>query len=211
MEPLIHGPGDTLSRPAVSPGPPMPYTPGTLRVDPTRPRPQGDHTMTRSILFVAIFGLLLALPPIVALSAATEQTTALGEELALDRATPIATILAEPDRLAGERVQVAGRVTGVCAAKGCWMDVTDAAGRTIQVKVEDDGPLVFPMNAMGGDAVVEGLVEVLPMEREAYIAHQRHMADDAGEEFDEASVGDGPYRIVRLRGLGAEVTPPTGP
>lgn len=140
-------------------------------------------------------------------AAPSPEIETVGEALVVGETTPIADILARPASYEGQRVRIEGEVTGVCAAMGCWMDVADPTGRTLQVKV-DDGVLVFPQEALGGHGKVEGEVELLPMERDAYIAHMSHMAEDAGEEFDEASVGDGPYEVVRLRGLGAEIEIP---
>jgi hypothetical protein len=160
----------------------------------------------RAPLAFALFaGLTLTTACATASSPAIETV---GEPLRVNETTPIADILAQPASYEGQRVRIEGEVTGVCAAMGCWMDVADPAGRTLQVKV-DDGVLVFPQEALGGHGKVEGTVEMLPMERDAYIAHMSHMAEDAGEEFDEASVGDGPYEVVRLRGLGAEIEIPT--
>ncbi len=118
--------------------------------------------------------------------------------------TPIASILDDPDAWAGKRVRVAGEVSGVCAHQGCWIDLVSADDVTLRVKV-DDGVIVFPPEAKGHAAVAEGEVEILEMERAPYEAWLRHVAGEEGREFDPAEVGDGPYRIVRLRGSGAEI------
>lgn len=155
----------------------------------------------------------LALAALVAAACTTTPTApepaieTVGEKLVVAETTPIADILARPTTYEGQRVRIEGTVTGVCAAMGCWMDVADRQGRTLQVKVED-GVLVFPQEALGGHGRVEGKVELLPMERNAYVAHMQHMAEDAGETFDESSVGDGPYEVVRLEGLAAEIEIP---
>ena len=57
------------------------------------------------------------------------------------------------------------------------------------------------------DAV--GYQVTLDMERDAYVAWRRHLAEELGQTFDEASVGDGPYRIVQIAGTGAEIAPPS--
>lgn len=164
----------------------------------------GILAATALALLSLIAGACASAPP-----APAVQIETVGEPLVVAETTPIADILARPASYEGQRVRIEGEVTGVCAAMGCWMDVADPTGRTIQVKVED-GVLVFPMEALGGHGQVEGEVELLPMERDAYIAHMAHMAEDAGETFDETSVGDGPYEVVRLRGLGAEIEIPAG-
>jgi len=153
------------------------------------------------------FALLAALA--LAPFALAGETVTVGEALSVDAVTPIAELATDPDRYADRVVRVEGEVTGVCQKAGCWMEVADGAGHAVRVQVED-GVLVFPAAAEGGTAAVEGKVEVVDMERDAYVAWQSHLAEDAGESFDEASVGDGPYRLVRLRGLGAEIVLPAG-
>jgi hypothetical protein len=159
--------------------------------------------MTNARLHTAVAApllLVLALAP----AAVAGDHVIVGEALSVEAVTPIAELATDPDRFADQLVRVEGEVTGVCRKAGCWMEVADGAGHAVRVQVED-GVLVFPAAAEGGTAAVEGKVEVVDMERDAYVAWQSHLAEDAGEAFDEASVGDGPYRLVRLRGHGAEI------
>jgi len=149
--------------------------------------------------------LLLALAFAPAAVAGNQVTV--GAALAVEAVTPIAELATDPDRFADQLVRVEGEVTGVCQKAGCWMEVADGAGHAVRVQVED-GVLVFPAEAEGGTAAVEGKVEIVDMERDEYVAWKSHLADDAGEVFEEASVGDGPYRLVRLRGQGAEIELP---
>lgn len=131
--------------------------------------------------------------------------TPFGEPLAPDlETTPIAAIVAEPDAWVGKRVRIEGEVSGVCSRQGCWIDLVSADEITLRVKV-DDGVIVFPAQAKGHLAIAEGEVELLAMERAQYEAWQRHVADEEGRKFDPAEIGDGPYRVVRLRGTGAEI------
>ncbi len=133
-----------------------------------------------------------------------------GSELKVAEPTSIAAIKSQPHEFAGQRVQVAGQVEGVCQRRGCWLDIADADGLSLRVKVED-GVLVFPAESVGGEAVVEGEVEIQEMERPAYIAWQRHLAEDAGQKFDDSEVGEGPFEMVRIRGRGARLTVATAP
>lgn len=118
--------------------------------------------------------------------------------------TPIAEILADPEAWVGKTVQIEGEVSGVCARQGCWMDLTSPSDATLRVKV-DDGVIVFPQEAVGRRAVAEGVVEIMELERDRYEAWLRHVAEEENRDFDAAEVGEGPYRIVRLRGLGSEI------
>ncbi|MEM7050407.1 MAG: DUF4920 domain-containing protein [Acidobacteriota bacterium] len=124
--------------------------------------------------------------------------------------TSIAKIVADPDAFDGKRVRIAGEVLQVCPMEGCWMELQEGEdGDKIRVKVQD-GVIVFPASAVGKNAVAEGVVELLPMKREAYVRWLRHLADEQGKEFDEASVGEGPYRLIQVRGEGAEIADEEG-
>jgi len=133
------------------------------------------------------------------------ETVILGEPMESERrVTPIEEILATPDAWVGKTVRIEGRVAEVCTKMGCWMDLVSPEDARMQVKV-DDGVIVFPLEAVGRRASAEGKVEILEMDRDQYEAWLRHAAEETGKEFDPTQVGEGPYRIVRLRGHGAEI------
>lgn len=157
--------------------------------------------MSRIILIVAT---LMLMPALSVAGEIDKYGEALTEGLEV---TPIETILADPDAWAGKKVQIAGEVSGVCARQGCWIDITSSADSTLRVKV-DDGVIVFPQETEGRQAVAEGEVEILDMERDKYEAWLRHVAEEEGRDFDPSEVGEGPYRIVRLKGLGSEIQGP---
>ena len=119
--------------------------------------------------------------------------------------TPIGRILADPDAYVGKTVRIEGKVLDVCPMKGCWMELAQEEGKpSLRVKV-DDGVIVFPMTARGKLAVAEGVVEAIPMTRESYVAWLEHLAEERGQTFDAASVGEGPFRILQLKGTGARI------
>lgn len=128
-----------------------------------------------------------------------------GDGVSLEEATPIHEIMADPDAWVGKEVRIEGGVLDVCPKAGCWIEVGDP-GESIQIKV-DDGVIVFPTDAKGQIASAQGTVEAVEMTREEYVAWLAHVAEEKGEVFDEASaeIGDGPYRIIRIRGTGAEI------
>ena len=153
-----------------------------------------------------VSGLALLVVASVGLAGGLEEARQFGQELSTElQLTEIAAILETPDDWVGKKVRIAGEVTGVCTKQGCWMDLTAPDDVTLRVKV-DDGVIVFPREALGHTAVAEGKVEVLEMERDKYESYLRHLAEEEGREFDPAEVGDAPYRIVRLRGLGARIS-----
>lgn len=155
----------------------------------------------RLVLAVTLLALGSTAPTV--LRAEEAASTHYGEALTLETATPIAEIVADPRRFDGLRVRVTGEVEGVCPMKGCWMNLRQGDA-VVQIKVEDD-VIVFPADAVGDEATAEGVVELLEMSRDEYAAWQRHLAEELDREFDPESVGEGPYEIVRIKGLGAEI------
>ncbi len=148
--------------------------------------------------------LLCILTLTLATAAIAADRESYGEGVDLKATTPIRDIVADPEAWAGKMVRVEGKVAGVCPKKGCWMELESLDGDHVRVKVEDD-VIVFPKEAEGRWAVAQGKVDVQDMSRDQYTGWMRHMAEEQGEEFDEASIGDGPYQIVQIKGTGAEI------
>jgi hypothetical protein len=126
----------------------------------------------------------------------------LGKPLALGEPTPLAQIEAHPEKYVGKLVQVRGRVSEVCQAMGCWMNIVDPVGeRSMRIKV-DDGDIVFPQSAVGKLAVAEGKLVKLELTREEAVAEARHEAEEQGRKFDPKSVTKG-VTTYMLQGAGA--------
>ncbi|MBZ0237283.1 MAG: DUF4920 domain-containing protein [Deltaproteobacteria bacterium] len=127
-----------------------------------------------------------------------------GAGVKLTESTPIATLLADPKAHVGKTVRVEGQVVDVCPKRGCWMDLAgDAPGQKLRFKVVD-GEMVFPVDAKGKHAVVEGVVAVNELsleETKEYVAYQQK---EYGAEKDPASVTE-PMVIVRVDGTGAQL------
>ncbi|HET9226706.1 MAG TPA: DUF4920 domain-containing protein [Thermoanaerobaculia bacterium] len=136
--------------------------------------------------------------------AALAQAEELGKGVKVAESTPISKILADPDAYIGKTVRIEGKVLDVCPMAGCWMELAGEDGKQLKVKV-DDGVIVFPVTSKGKLAVAEGTIEAIPMTREQYVDWLQHIADEKGEKFDAASVGEGPFRIVQLKGTGARI------
>jgi len=127
-----------------------------------------------------------------------------GKELTLKDTTLISNILANPDTFIGKKVLVEGRVVDVCKKRGCWMELaSDKEFQSIRVKV-NDGEIVFPLEARGKRALVEGIVEELEISREQLIKAMKHHAEEQGEPFDSTKITEG-KTIYRLKGLGAKI------
>ena len=128
----------------------------------------------------------------------------LGAPLTLKEVTKVSDINKNIDKYVGKRVLIEGMVINVCAARGCWMDISsDIPFEKIQVKVVD-GEIVFPLEAKGRTALVEGIAEELKLSREEAVELARHQAMESGGTFDPASI-TGPVNFLRIRGLGAVI------
>ena len=127
-----------------------------------------------------------------------------GKPLQLTEKTKISTILDNPDKFIGKRVQVSGMIIEVCAKRGCWVYLSsDRPYEKIQIKVID-GEIVFPMSASGHRATVEGSVEQLAMTKEDVIRYKRHLAEEKGQPFDPSTV-TGDEKIIRIHAIGAVI------
>jgi hypothetical protein len=150
----------------------------------------------------SIFLLLLTL--ILCLLAGPVLAKTFGDGLLLQKAIPVGELLANGEAYVGQRVQVRGMIADVCEARGCWVYVAgDKPFEKIRVKVKD-GEIVFPLEARGVEAVVEGTLEKFDLSREEVIQRKQHHAEEQGEEFDPATVTSG-ETFFQIRGLGAEI------
>jgi hypothetical protein len=125
-----------------------------------------------------------------------------GAGVKLNDSTPIEALLADPKAHVGKTVRVEGMIVDVCPKRGCWMDLAGGApGQKVRFKVTD-GEMVFPVDAKGKYAVVEGVVAVNELDLEEtrqYVAYQQK---EYGAELDPATVTE-PMSIVRVDGTGA--------
>lgn len=153
--------------------------------------------MTKSILaFLAVI-LLLA-------GCKSQQSQKFGSEITLKENTKVSEILENPNSYIGKTVLVQGDVLDVCNEAGCWMDIaSDVSNQKIKIKVKD-GDIVFPVEAKGSSALVEGVVYSIELDEEEAKEYFKHMAEDAGKEFDSSSV-TGPMTIYQIKGVGAEI------
>ncbi len=135
-------------------------------------------------------------------SASPAPSQSFGAGVKLTAATPIDTLLADPKPHVGKTVRVEGQVVDVCPKRGYWMDLAGKGpGQKLRFKVTD-GEMVFPVDAKGKYAVVEGVVAINELtleETREYVAYQQK---EYGAERDPASVTE-PMVIVRVDGTGA--------
>lgn len=150
---------------------------------------------------VMIAAAVMALCASVGFSASAKKY---GKPLTMTETTKISDIYAAPDTFNGKRVKVQGPVVDVCEMKGCWIAIgSDKEFQTLRFKV-DDGVIVFPMDAKGLTATVEGVLTVATESEAEQIEHGEHMAKEKGTTFDPKTV-KGPKTTIMIKGEGAEI------
>jgi hypothetical protein len=127
-----------------------------------------------------------------------------GNGITVKATTLVSEILDHPKKYVGKQVKVEGLIVDVCASRGCWVYIAgDRPFDKLRIKVVD-GEIVFPMEARGRKAEVEGVVEIFELTKEQVIEKRMHHALEQGEIFDPATITSG-ETIVRLHGLGAQI------
>ena len=128
----------------------------------------------------------------------------LGKEITLTEKTNISDILTNPELYLDKTVLVEGEVLDVCHNMGCWMDLSSGTeGEKIKVKVKD-GEIVFPVEAIGNNAQVEGKVYKIELTEKEAKEYYEHMAEENGKTFDPSTVS-GPVTLYQIKGLGAKI------
>ena len=128
----------------------------------------------------------------------------LGKEITLTEKTNISDILTNPESYLDKTVLVEGEVLDVCHNMGCWMDLSSGTeGEKIKVKVKD-GEIVFPVEAIGNNAQVEGKVYKIELTEKEAKEYYEHMAEENGKTFDPSTVS-GPVTLYQIKGLGAKI------
>jgi hypothetical protein len=135
---------------------------------------------------------------------AYSQADKYGKEISLTEKTNISQILSQPEEYVGKTILVEGEVLDVCSMAGCWMELkSDAENQKVKIKVKD-GDIVFPVEAKGKSALVEGTVYKIELTKEEAVEYYEHVAAEQGTEFDASTV-TGPITLYQIRGIGAEI------
>jgi hypothetical protein len=132
--------------------------------------------------------------------------TRYGDEITLEEKTSISDILANPAQYEGKKVLVEGTVVGVCAKRGCWIDLAgDKEFEKIRIKV-NDGEIVFPMEAKGKTALVEGEVFAYTYETDAECTGScQHKAEEGKEKEECKDHKKVTSTVYMIKGLGAVI------
>jgi hypothetical protein len=134
-----------------------------------------------------------------------------GKDITLKEKTNISDILSNPEDYLDKTVLVEGEVLDVCSMMGCWIELksdlpTGQAGvgeEKIKVKVKDS-EIVFPKEAKGKNALVEGKVYKIELTVEEAVEYYQHQAEERGEEFEPSTVTE-VVTIYQIKGIGAEI------
>ncbi len=135
-----------------------------------------------------------------------DDTKKYGKEITSTEKVKVSEILAHPENYEGKKILVEGTVLNVCAKRGCWIELaSDKEFESIRVKVKD-GEIVFPMEAKGKTAVVEGEFYSFTVEADAECGGGdcgEHEKDGKEEKcnHDKKQV----KTIYQIKGLGAEI------
>lgn len=122
-----------------------------------------------------------------------------GKEIELKETTKISQILEKPADFVGKKVLVEGTILNVCPNMGCWLELSgDVENEKIRVKVTD-GEIVFPIEAKGKTALVEGEVYSLDIETEHDCDHKEGESCGTDEHKNEVKT------IYQIKGIGAVI------
>lgn len=125
----------------------------------------------------------------------------LGKPLALKEPVTVAAVMEKPADYVGKTVQVKGKITEVCQAMGCWMNLAGDNGHSIRIKVED-GVISFPKDAAGKTAIAEGKLSKTELTKDQAIKAAKHEAEENKKPFDAASIKSG-KTVYQIEGTGA--------
>jgi hypothetical protein len=161
--------------------------------------------MRRGILTTAL--LLSTLFVLATAASAADLPKVYGKGLSGADTTLVSRILAAPGQYVGKTVRVEGTVVGVCAKRGCWMEVaSDRETETIRVKVTD-GQIVFPMELMGERVKVEGVFTANQLDLETTKKVCENQAKEAGKPFNAGAVTQC-MTLYQITGVGAVLLEP---
>lgn len=132
-----------------------------------------------------------------------------GKEITLKEKTNVSEILGNGTEFEGKKVLIEGTVVNVCKKAGCWIEVaSDKEMESVIVKV-DDGVIVFPMEAKGKTAIVEGEVYSVMVTEEACVGdggtHECGDEEKKDEENCEHEKVQKETKKYMIKGIGAVI------
>ncbi|MBU0474888.1 MAG: DUF4920 domain-containing protein [Bacteroidetes bacterium] len=135
-----------------------------------------------------------------------KDVTKYGKEITAKEKVKVSEILEKPDSFVGKKVLVEGTILNVCEKRGCWIELaSDKEFESIRVKVED-GVIVFPMEAKGQKALVEGEVVSFTVEADGAECSGTDCKDEEKEKKEDCKSEKKHVKTVyQIQGIGAEI------
>ena len=145
--------------------------------------------------------LLFVFTVLLSLNLFADDAKKYGEDITSTEKVKVSEILENPKNYEGKKVLVEGTVLNVCAKRGCWIELaSDKEFESIRVKVKD-GVIVFPMEAKGKTALVEG----------EFYSFEVESGGDCGDHKEEGKEEECEHgkkevkTVYQIKGLGAEI------
>lgn len=121
-----------------------------------------------------------------------------GAGVNLERATPLADVVADPMKVHGRPVRVDGVMADVCTRKGCWMVMRDG---DVEMRVRfKDYAFFVPRDSHERRVIAQGIITVEEQTEEA----AKHYAEESGHPERAAEIV-GPQKVVTMVATGVEV------
>ena len=132
----------------------------------------------------------------------TQETTSpnnFGETITTDNAISVNQMVTQLEGQDSVQVKVAGTVTNVCQAKGCWMNIVSntPGADTLFVKFKDYGFFV-PKDIAGRQIIMEGTA----YKEMTSVDELRHYAEDEGASAEEIAAITDPVEELKFMASG---------
>ncbi len=158
----------------------------------------------RANSFLTILVTFVALLALSGLAIADQQVY--GKGITGSKTIKVSKLLASADDYVGKTVRVEGIAVGVCAHRGCWINISsDKEGEVVRLKVKD-GDIVFPPEIVGERVIAEGVWTANKLDLDTTKRVCKHKASEKGEKFDPESVTEC-MTVYQITGTGAEIKP----
>lgn len=150
--------------------------------------------------YILLFVLLLSI------SILAEDIKQYGNEITSTEKVNISQVLENPETFVGKKILVEGTILNVCEKRGCWIELaSDKEFETIRVKVKD-GEIVFPMEAKGKTALVEGEFYSFEVETDSECSGGSCEEHEGEGKKDECNTNEKHVKTVyQIKGLGAKI------
>lgn len=115
--------------------------------------------------------------------------------------TSVEKAFAQPEKVAGQTVEVRGVIVRSCKKEGCWMEMADKeGGKSVRVTFGDHA-FYIPLNSAGLAVRAQGTFKTNVLSKEKV----DHLIKDDGAKFDKINP-DGTVTEVSFDATGVELT-----